>query len=193
MTQSCSFQNLHVIKQFYSFTYLYVLVWTNQKTFCVRSPGRFDVRSRGKSHKRPHKRSPTRDLTRDLTGDWHQHKHKNSKPKHSALTLQYAEHTRSTKMKCLHGEPCAQSTTNSAVKTRAVTSFAHTTKATHMKKPSTLGNLQNSHNLAAKNTVNSRKYESSKTCWKPTTVDPSSCVPSKQILVPSGLGATYRP
>ena len=36
MKQSCSFQNLHVMKQFYSFSYLYVLVLTNQKTFSVR-------------------------------------------------------------------------------------------------------------------------------------------------------------
>ena len=44
MKQSCSFQNLHVIKQFYSFSYLYVLVLTNQKTFSVRSHVRSNVR-----------------------------------------------------------------------------------------------------------------------------------------------------
>ena len=44
MKQSCSFQNLHVIKQFYSFSYLHVLVLTNQKTFSVRS----HVRSHGR-------------------------------------------------------------------------------------------------------------------------------------------------
>ena len=52
MKQSCSFQNLHVINQFYSFSYLYVLVLTNQKTFSVRSHvrshGRFDVISHGR-------------------------------------------------------------------------------------------------------------------------------------------------
>ena len=56
MKQSCSFQNLHVINQFYSFSYLYVLVLTNQKTFSVRSHvrshGRFDVISHGRSHGR---------------------------------------------------------------------------------------------------------------------------------------------
>ena len=73
------------------------------------------------------------------------------------------------KMKCLHGEPCAQSTTEkkpsgSAIKTLAVSSFAQETKATFTKKPSALGNLQNKHNLAAKNKINSRKFASSKTC-----------------------------
>ena len=52
----------------------------------------------------------------------------------------------------------------SAIKTLAVTSFAQKLKAASMKKPSALGNLQNNHNLAAKNTVNSQKCASSKTC-----------------------------
>ena len=60
MTQSCLFQNLHVIKQFYSFSYLYVLVLTNQKTFSVRSHvrshGRYHVKSHGRSHVRSHGR-----------------------------------------------------------------------------------------------------------------------------------------
>ena len=52
----------------------------------------------------------------------------------------------------------------SAIKTLAVSSFAEESKATSTKKPSALGNLQNKHNLAAKNTINSRKCASSKTC-----------------------------
>ena len=65
-------------------------------------------------------------------------------------------------MKCLHGELCAQSTTqtdlsDSAIKTLAATSFAQMMKATHMKKLLLFGNLQNNHILAAKSTVNSRK------------------------------------
>ena len=51
----------------------------------------------------------------------------------------------------------------SASKALAVTSFAPRTKATHMKKPRPLGNLQNNNILAAKSTVNSRKCASSKT------------------------------
>ena len=54
MKQSCSFQNLHVIKQFYSFSYLYVLVLTNQKMFSVRSHGRYHVKSHERSHGRYH-------------------------------------------------------------------------------------------------------------------------------------------
>ena len=45
----------------------------------------------------------------------------------------------------------------SAIKTLAATSFAQKMKATHMKKPLLFGNLQNSHILAGKSTVNSRK------------------------------------
>ena len=52
----------------------------------------------------------------------------------------------------------------SAIKTLAVTSSGQTTKTTATKKPLALGNLQNKHNLAAKNTINSRKCASSKTC-----------------------------
>ena len=64
MKQSCSFQNLHVIKQFYSFSYLYVLVLTNQKTFSVRSHvrshGRYHVKSHERSHGRYHVKSHER-------------------------------------------------------------------------------------------------------------------------------------
>ena len=64
MKQSCSFQNLHVIKQFYSFSYLYVLVLTNQKTFSVRSHvrshGRYHVKSHERSHGRYHVQSHER-------------------------------------------------------------------------------------------------------------------------------------
>ena len=44
LKQPYSFQNLHVMKQFYSFFYPYVLVLTNQKTFSVRSHVRSNVR-----------------------------------------------------------------------------------------------------------------------------------------------------
>ena len=65
-------------------------------------------------------------------------------------------------MKCLHGEPVLnrqrkKDPSGSAIKTLAATSFARRTKATYTKKPQPHGNLQNSHILAAKNTVNSRK------------------------------------
>ena len=46
----------------------------------------------------------------------------------------------------------------SAIKALGATSFARRMKATHMKKPLLFGNLQNNHILAAKSTVNSRKY-----------------------------------
>ena len=58
-------------------------------------------------------------------------------------------------MKCLHGELCAQSTTQknlsgSAIKALAATSFAPKMKATYTKKPLLFRNLQNNHTLAAK-------------------------------------------
>ena len=52
----------------------------------------------------------------------------------------------------------------SAIKTLAAISFAQKMKATYTKKQQPLGNLQNNLILAAKNTVNSRKCVSPKTC-----------------------------
>ena len=77
MTQSCSFQNLHVIKQFYSFSYLYVLVLTNQKTFSVRSHGRYHVKSHGRSHGRYHVKSHGRYHVRSH-GRYHVRSHERS-------------------------------------------------------------------------------------------------------------------
>ena len=84
MKQSCLFQNLHVMKQFYSFSYLYVLILINQKTFSVRS------------HVRSHVRSDVTSHVRRQTKEY---------KTHSSL------HAILIKMKCLHGELCAQSTT----------------------------------------------------------------------------------
>ena len=47
-SDSLVFQNLRTMNSFCLFFYLYLLVFANQKTFSVRSPGRFDVRSHGR-------------------------------------------------------------------------------------------------------------------------------------------------
>ena len=77
--------------------------------------------------------------------------------KHAPLV----KHT-TARMKCLHGEPCAHSTTQKGSfwfcnQNPNCYFLCPRTKATHMKKPLLFGNLQNNHILAAKSTVNSRK------------------------------------
>ena len=52
----------------------------------------------------------TGDITSNLTGDLTGDQALNIKPENIKLTSQYSQHI-PVKTKCLHGEPCAQSTT----------------------------------------------------------------------------------